>query len=141
MTPPAASRLSLDGAVMLPARTLRKFDALLRRERTEVLARLVGWPIGGFEPGRAQPTHPADVAGDLYDHEEALTVRGWLLQRLAEVDAALQRIRDGTYGRCEMCGTAIEPARLDAVPTARTRVHCQRQLEHAAAPRPPARER
>lgn len=44
--------------------------------------------------------------------------------RLVEVDAALARIDDGTYGRCEVCGGAIPAGRLEARPTARTCVSC-----------------
>ncbi|GAB3997682.1 TraR/DksA family transcriptional regulator [Nocardioides marmoraquaticus] len=45
-------------------------------------------------------------------------------QRLAEVDAALARLGDGTYGRCERCGEPIPEARLLARPSARTCVPC-----------------
>lgn len=45
-------------------------------------------------------------------------------QRLAEVDAALARLDDGTYGRCQTCGAPIPVGRLEARPTARTCVPC-----------------
>jgi DnaK suppressor protein len=38
---------------------------------------------------------------------------------LKEVEAALARIDEGSYGRCEQCGSMVSPARLDAVPHAR----------------------
>jgi DnaK suppressor protein len=44
--------------------------------------------------------------------------------RLAELDAALDRLDAGTYGSCERCGRPIPPARLDARPEARTCVGC-----------------
>ncbi|NHI19281.1 TraR/DksA C4-type zinc finger protein [Phycicoccus endophyticus] len=40
--------------------------------------------------------------------------------RLAEVDAALARVADGSYGRCAVCGEPIAEGRLEARPTART---------------------
>lgn len=51
---------------------------------------------------------------------------------LEEVDAALARAAAGTYGVCEVCGRPIDPARLDARPTARTCV------QHASGARPRA---
>jgi DnaK suppressor protein len=45
-------------------------------------------------------------------------------QHLTEIDSALQRLVDGTYGTCERCGEPIALARLEARPTARTCVGC-----------------
>jgi DnaK suppressor protein len=47
------------------------------------------------------------------------------LADLTEVDAALARIRDGSYGECADCGITIAPARLAAYPTAVRCVNCQ----------------
>ncbi|AZG45311.1 TraR/DksA family transcriptional regulator [Gordonia insulae] len=44
--------------------------------------------------------------------------------RLDELDAAFDRLRHGTYGVCEICGGAIAPERLDALPAARLCVGC-----------------
>jgi DnaK suppressor protein len=43
---------------------------------------------------------------------------------LAEIDSALDRVEAGTYGRCEICGTAISPERLEARPAARLCLTC-----------------
>ena len=45
-------------------------------------------------------------------------------RRLGEVDAAQDRLRSGSYGRCTACGGTIAPARLEARPTARTCITC-----------------
>ena len=55
-----------------------------------------------------------------------------VLADLTEVDAALVRMRDGTYGDCTDCGVAIAPARLMAYPTARRCVSCQDAYEKKA---------
>ena len=47
---------------------------------------------------------------------------------LAEVEHALARVADGTYGRCEACGEPIAPGRLDALPSATTCVGCAGRL-------------
>ena len=50
-------------------------------------------------------------------------------QMVADIDGALQRIDDGTYGTCERCGKPIPDARLEALPTARFDAACQSELE------------
>jgi len=49
---------------------------------------------------------------------------------LADIDAALDRIEAGTYGRCVECGTAIPPARLQQVPEADRCLPCQQRAEN-----------
>jgi RNA polymerase-binding transcription factor DksA len=62
--------------------------------------------------------------GNLLDQElgDALAARTRLF--LAEIDAALARLDEGSYGRCETCGEAIPLERLEAIPHARTCVGC-----------------
>lgn len=49
--------------------------------------------------------------------------------QLREIDAALRRIDDGSYGDCERCETPINPRRLDADPTARLCIDCASSAE------------
>ncbi len=49
--------------------------------------------------------------------------------RLEKINAALQSIDEGTYGKCSVCGKEIEPQRLDAEPTATTCIEHSRALE------------
>jgi DnaK suppressor protein len=62
--------------------------------------------------------------------EKALTLSlaEGLVETLHEVDAALDRIAKGTYGRCESCGAEIPPDRMDARPVARLCLSCQKRL-------------
>ncbi|MCC7039029.1 MAG: TraR/DksA C4-type zinc finger protein [Burkholderiales bacterium] len=57
---------------------------------------------------------------------------------LREVDAALTRMRDGTYGDCVECGQAIPYARLAANPSAARCIACQERAEAALRRGPPA---
>ncbi len=45
--------------------------------------------------------------------------------QVAEIDAALARIEDGRYGRCEDCDERVEPARLEVMPSARRCFACE----------------
>jgi RNA polymerase-binding transcription factor DksA len=67
--------------------------------------------------------HPADTATDTFEREKDLSILEQLEAELVEVQAALERIDAGTYGIDEETGEPIDPARLQAVPTARTNVH------------------
>ncbi len=56
--------------------------------------------------------------------------------RVVDVDAALGRVAEGTYGVCTVCGSEIAPARLDARPTATTCIACARTVRQTAPSRP-----
>ena len=57
--------------------------------------------------------------------------------RLAELDDALRRLDEGTYGRCARCGSAIPAARLEALPHARLCMTCQIDEDQERRPRRP----
>lgn len=54
-------------------------------------------------------------------------------RRLAQAEIALARLEAGTYGICEACGRAIDPARLEVVPAALLCVDCQRRADRTAS--------
>jgi RNA polymerase-binding transcription factor DksA len=66
--------------------------------------------------------HPADSATDTFEREKDLGLLDDLEAELAEIEAAIERIENGTYGIDEVTGQPIDPARLEAVPMARTNV-------------------
>jgi RNA polymerase-binding transcription factor DksA len=63
-----------------------------------------------------------DQAAELNEREKDLAILEGLEADLAEIEAALQRLDEGTYGVDENTGDPIDPARLDALPTARTNI-------------------
>src|SRR5262249_56519959 len=66
--------------------------------------------------------HPADTASETFEREKDVSILEQLEDELAELQAALERIDDGTYGIDEVTGDPIAPERLAAFPTARTNV-------------------
>ncbi len=66
--------------------------------------------------------HPADTATETFEREKDLSILEQLEAELAELQAALARIDDGTYGIDEVTGEPIDPERLEALPAARTNV-------------------
>jgi RNA polymerase-binding transcription factor DksA len=64
--------------------------------------------------------HPADHGSDLAEREKDLSILEGLENDMAEIEAALQRLDDGTYGTCEICGADIDDALLAEDPARRT---------------------
>jgi RNA polymerase-binding transcription factor DksA len=73
--------------------------------------------------------HQADAASDSFDRDLAWSLLAFEQNALGEIDDALRRIRDGTYGVCELSGKTIPRRRLDAIPWARYTAPVQAQLE------------
>lgn len=73
--------------------------------------------------------HPADMGTETFEREKDLSILESLESELAELEAALQRVEDGTYGIDEVTGEPIPPERLEAYPTARTNVVTERRNE------------
>jgi DnaK suppressor protein len=73
--------------------------------------------------------HMADQGTDNFDREFALNLMSSEQDILYEIDGALRRIEDGTYGICEMTGEPIERERLKAIPYARHCIKAQQELE------------
>jgi RNA polymerase-binding transcription factor DksA len=73
--------------------------------------------------------HQADAGSDAYDKDFALSLLSQEQDALYEIEEALKRIENGTYGVCEMSGKPIPAARLEALPFARLTVECQAEFE------------
>ncbi|MGD0336757.1 MAG: TraR/DksA family transcriptional regulator [Candidatus Omnitrophota bacterium] len=73
--------------------------------------------------------HMADVATDNYDREFSLGIASSERQFLYELDDAMKRIDEGTFGLCEDCKSLISKTRLRAIPQARLCVKCQEKRE------------
>ncbi len=80
---------------------------------------------------------PADSASDETDHEAALGILARDQDMLLEVNAAIRRILEGSYGICEASGQPIPPDRLRAVPWTRYTREVEERLEQAARSGPP----
>src|SRR4051812_22234707 len=73
--------------------------------------------------------HQADAGSDAYDKDFALSLLSQEQDALYEIEEALKRIENGTYGVCKMSGKPIPAARLEALPFARLTVECQAEFE------------
>lgn len=75
--------------------------------------------------------HAADVASETFEREKDFSILEQVEAELADVERALQRLDEGTYGTCEACGQAIGDERLAALPAARFCVAHQSAAETA----------
>ena len=78
-------------------------------------------------------THMADAGTDTYDRDLVLGLASSDQEALYEIDEALDRVRNGTYGICELTGKAIEPERLEAIPWTRFTAEAEAELEKEGA--------
>jgi RNA polymerase-binding transcription factor DksA len=79
--------------------------------------------------------HQADVASDAFEREKDFSILEQVESELADVERALRRLDDGTYGTCEACGESIADERLEAMPAARFCLQHQQQAEASAGSR------
>jgi DnaK suppressor protein len=91
----------------------RAADAIeyLHKENPGSLADETGDLVSG-----SNDNHLADTATETVDREIDYTLEENSSNLLREIDAALQRIEDGTFGSCATCGRPIEPERLEHLP-------------------------
>ena len=111
----------------------------LGREEREVRQRIAAlrrqWRRGSGVPdlpvGWWLNVSEATLAAPAEHHEEI--VRQRLVEKSQALANALERVRDGSYGLCRVCGCRIPRRRLEALPTATLCVLCQEQREAARA--------
>lgn len=77
----------------------------------------------------SMPIHMADIGSDNFEQEFTLSLIESDGDTLAKIEAALDRIEDGSYGLCEECGAKIPKQRLLAVPYAVMCVKCASRTE------------
>jgi len=78
------------------------------------------------------PIHMADLGTDNFEQEFTLSLIESEEGRMKEINAALDRIELGSFGRCEECQKAIPKARLQALPFTRYCVDCARKLQQSS---------
>ena len=75
------------------------------------------------------PIHLADLGSDNFEQELTLSLVGSEKEVLEKIEFALERIADGSYGKCEDCGKKIPESRLQAIPYTAVCVQCAANQE------------
>jgi DnaK suppressor protein len=101
-------RATRDEAVALASRLLGDMEAVAEAR----------------EGSNVDDEHDPEGSTIAYERSQLDAVRRSALERAADAEAALGRLADGTFGRCERCSARIGEARLEARPTARLCIDC-----------------
>jgi DnaK suppressor protein len=103
---------------------------LLEAQRASTLDRMAGLDreltsiVEAARSANADDEHDPEGATIAFEREHAAALISQARQHRAEIDAALQRLDEGSYGTCVRCGAAIAPERLAARPAAATCISC-----------------
>ncbi len=66
-----------------------------------------------------------EEATEVLELEKRLALEKSMMDHLAEIEHALHKFEEGTYGSCDVCGQPIDPARLEALPQANLCLKCK----------------
>jgi len=80
----------------------------------------------------SMPTDMAEVGTGNFDQELTLSLLGSENDVLGQIEAAMERIETGMYGRCQTCGLKISESRLKAIPYAAMCIRCASKQENVA---------
>jgi RNA polymerase-binding protein DksA len=118
---------------ILTASEIKEFKALLLEKLDEILDNVFCMEQETLKKDRTDlsniPFHMADAGTDTYELENTLGLMDNERKLIMEIQDALGRIEDGTYGICEGNNEPIPKARLRAIPWARYCVNCASMLE------------
>jgi DnaK suppressor protein len=108
--------------------SLDELRTMLQRQQTDLRAEIAGLSAVP-EDGMGYSNHQADDASEAFEQAAVLAIRGNAERLLYQVERALQRMDNGTYGTCRNCGKPISEERLHAIPYTRYCFDCASHSE------------
>jgi len=113
----------------LDKKTIERFRKILLKEREKIIGDVKQMDESSKEMGQDGIQDIGDEAATIYNKQILLTLNENERMRLRELDEALDRIENGTYGVCEECGEPIGLKRLEVRTVAKYCVPCLTKLE------------
>ena len=110
-------------------RKAKTFQDRLTERRVALVGQVQAAEAYSRERDAEATQDPADMAANAYTKELLMSMSTNDRQLLDSIDAALDRIEQGEYGKCVNCGEPIQEKRLEAVPWARHCIRCQDLIE------------
>lgn len=121
-------------ARQLAKSTVEKFQARLEAERARLLGLIEDYEreledarLSESSSDRSPDPGNAEASSTKLEYAKELSIEQNTLDLLGKVERALERIDEGTYGTCEICGKSIPLTRLDVLPYATFCVDCARK--------------
>src|SRR6266576_4108058 len=115
----------------MEASKLEHFKRLLLAELSRHAQLVSDDQAAALDAAGEEAKESADLSMKDVTQEIALRLGDQESQMVAEIDQALLRIEEGSYGVCARCGRRIDEARLEVMPTARYDAECQTRIEDA----------
>lgn len=115
---------AVDEAELAEVRALLLAEREATQDRIAGLTRDVDSVIEAARFGSPDDEHDPEGATTAFERSQTSALIAFATQHLADIDAALARIADGSYGTCAGCGHVIPRERLLARPSARTCIAC-----------------
>ena len=123
----------------LTKKELDEYRALLMLKRRHLVGMLSGMEDEALRSSggnlSTMPLHMADIGTDTFDQDFTLGMAETERALLDEIDAALHRIDNKTYGVCQLTGKPIPKTRLEAKPWAKYSIEAAKMMERGASPR------
>jgi len=116
-------------AVKKPIPFKRQIREMLLRSKSEILNEVMGKRPGEDGPLNVDVGDIYDVASNERERELSLILGDREILKLSEIDAALDRLKDKSYGLCDECGEPIAEGRLLAMPFTKVCVECKSNAE------------
>jgi DnaK suppressor protein len=111
------------------AKKLEHFKKILHAQLRDLTNQVTDDRAAAIDSADDNAKDVVDKSQQDVNQELALQLGERASRMIADIDQALLRIDEGTYGKCERCGKEIDERRLEAVPTARYDAVCQEAIE------------
>lgn len=105
-------------------RLIEERDRLRAEHAEQVLLGEAGNELADYDPN-----HPGDAGTDTFERTKDFAIDENNREIMRQVEDALRKIEEGTYGTCDRCDKQIGAARLEAIPYASLCIECQEALE------------
>jgi len=123
-------------------KTLNFFKRLLENKKDKLLDRIRFISENGLAMSMKESTgelsmydnNSGDLGSELFERGKDFALREDAVLVIKAIDGALDKIKDGTYGECDICGKTIPLERLEAVPYTTVCFDCRLEVEHEPNP-------